>query len=207
MGTDYVHGYRETEARRLRDQAQSLTELLHWDTRYPARAAVLEAGCGVGAQTVTLLRNSPETRFTAIDLSPDSLAAARLAAREAGIGEVEFQVADIRALPYPDAFFDHVFVCFVLEHLAEPVSALRELRRVLRPGGSLTVIEGDHGSAYFHPDSAFARAAIACQVALQAEAGGDAMMGAAFIRFWSRPASRRRKSRRGRSMSTAPGRT
>ena len=177
MATDYVHGYEETEARRLRDQAQSLTDLLHGDTRYPAGASVLEAGCGVGAQTVTLLRNSPEARFTAVDLSSASLAEALKAVQAAGVGEVEFLVADIFALPYGDAAFDHAFVCFVLEHLAEPVKALRELRRVVRLGGSLTVIEGDHGSAYFHPDSAFARAAIACQVALQAEAGGDAMIG------------------------------
>ncbi len=177
MRTDYVHGYEDTEAQRLGDQAQSLTALLHGDTRYPPGAAVLEAGCGVGAQTVTLLRNSPEARFTAIDLSQESLEQARRAAQALGTGAVEFLVADIFALPYPEATFDHAFVCFVLEHLVDPVKALRALRRVIRPGGSLTVIEGDHGSAYFHPDSAFARAAIACQVALQAEAGGDATIG------------------------------
>ena len=54
MRTDYVHGYEDSESRRLRDQALTLTELLHGDTRYPAGASVLEAGCGVGAQTVTL---------------------------------------------------------------------------------------------------------------------------------------------------------
>jgi len=177
MSAGYVHGFEESEARRLRDQAESLTSLLHEDTRYPAGAAVLEAGCGVGAQTVTLLRNSPEARFTAIDLSRDSLEEARRAARKAGTGAVDFLVADVLALPYPEATFDHAFVCFVLEHLADPVKALRELRRVIRLGGSLTIIEGDHGSAYFHPDSALARAAIACQVALQADAGGDAMIG------------------------------
>ena len=50
--------------------------------------------------------------------------------------------------------FDHVFVCFVLEHLARPVEALSILERLLRPGGTITLIEGDHGSTYFHPDSA-----------------------------------------------------
>ncbi len=177
MTTRYVHGYHESEARRLRDQAGSLTDILHGDTRYPPDASVLEAGCGVGAQTVSLLRNSPGARFTCVDLSPASIAEARRAASALGIGDARFEVADIFALPFSEASFDHVFLCFVLEHLADPVAALRELGRVIRPGGTMTVIEGDHGSAYFHPDSALARRAIACQVALQAEAGGDALIG------------------------------
>jgi hypothetical protein len=70
-----------------------------------------------------------------------------------------------------------VFVCFVLEHLLRPVAALTILRELLRPGGTITVIEGDHGSAYFHPDSLAAHAAIQCQVRLQREAGGNALIG------------------------------
>ncbi len=178
MTTGYVHGYDDMEARRLRDQATTLTELLHWDTRYPPGSSVLEAGCGVGAQTVPLVRNSPEARFTCVDLSAESLSEARQAVEDVGQGAgVRFQVADILSLPFPEASFDHVFICFVLEHISRPVEALRKLRRVLKLGGSLTVIEGDHGSAYLHPDSPFARQAIACQVELQARAGGDAMIG------------------------------
>jgi len=55
----YVHGYDHREKIRLQDQASTLVELLHSDTSYPAGSLVLEAGCGVGAQTVTLAKNSP----------------------------------------------------------------------------------------------------------------------------------------------------
>jgi hypothetical protein len=68
-------------------------------------------------------------------------------------------------------------VCFVLEHLSRPVSVLTRLGRLLRPGGTITVIEGDHGSASFHPHSSAAQAAIQCQIELQARAGGDALIG------------------------------
>jgi SAM-dependent methyltransferase len=173
----YVHGYTEREHARLLDQASTLTELLHHDTRYPAGSRVLEAGCGVGAQTVTLARNSPEARFTCVDVSAESLAAARARARAASLENVSFQQADVFALPFPEASFDHVFVCFVLEHLSRPREALASLASRLRPGGTLTVIEGDHGSTFFHPDDADARRAVDCLVTLQARAGGDALIG------------------------------
>jgi len=63
MGVKYVHGYDTRENRRLQGQANTLVELLHFDTAYPAGSLVLEAGCGVGAQTVTLARNSPQAAF------------------------------------------------------------------------------------------------------------------------------------------------
>ncbi len=172
-----MHGYEPREAERLGDQAGALVDLLHADTGYPAGSRVLEAGCGVGAQTVTLARRSPGAHFTSIDVSADSLAEAQERVRRAGLANVEFRWADLFAPPFSPASFDHGFVCFVLEHLSRPVEALCTLTGLLRPGGTLTVIEGDHGSASFHPDSAAARAAIECQVALQARAGGDAQIG------------------------------
>jgi ubiquinone/menaquinone biosynthesis C-methylase UbiE len=173
----YVHGYDARESDRLHDQAGALVDLLHSDTLYPPGSRVLEAGCGVGAQTVTLAEKSPEAHIVSIDVSADSLAQARAKINEAGITNVEFEQADILAPPYEPGSFDHVFVCFVLEHLSQPVDALVTLSRLLRPGGTITVIEGDHGSAYFHPDSEAARAAIACQVELQRRAGGNALLG------------------------------
>ncbi|MGI6273815.1 MAG: methyltransferase domain-containing protein, partial [Anaerohalosphaeraceae bacterium] len=85
--------------------------------------------------------------------------------------------ADIFNLSFGAESFDHVFVCFVLEHLPRPIDALKILKTHLRPGGTITVIEGDHGSTYFHPDSEAAHAAIRCQVELQRRAGGNANIG------------------------------
>ncbi len=177
MSEIYVHGYQARENERLHDQAGTLVDLLHSDTAYPAGSSVLEAGCGVGAQTVTLARRSPEARFTSVDVSAESIAEAERRAGEAGLANVELRQADIFDLPFGAEEFDHVFVCLVLEHLSRPADALAALDRVLKPGGTITVIEGDHGSAYFHPDSAAAHAAIACQVELQRTAGGDALIG------------------------------
>ena len=174
---DYVHGYAEEEATRLADQAGTLAELLHHDTQYATGSRVLEAGCGVGAQTRILARRSPGAHFTSVDVSAQSLALAREAIQRKGLGNVEFKQADLFALPFPEANFDHVFVCFVLEHLRRPEAALRALLRVLRPGGSLTVIEGDHGSAFFHPRSTRAMHTIECLNQAQAAAGGDSLIG------------------------------
>ena len=175
----YVHGYDQRENTRLQDQAATLVDLLHSDTLYPPGSRVLEAGCGVGAQTVTLAANSPGAHITSIDISESSLAQARKAIKAAGFTNVVFQQGDIFHLPFALESFDHLFVCFVLEHLAQPVEALRCLKSLLKPSGTMTVIEGDHGSAYFHPDSEAAHQAIQCQVELQRRAGGNAMVGRA----------------------------
>ena len=177
MSHAYVHGYDRRASERLQDQAGTLVDLLHSDTAYPPGSRVLEAGCGVGAQTITLARNSPDARFISVDVSVDSIAEAKTKAAAAGLANVEFLQADIFGLPFGPGSFHHVFVCFVLEHLSQPVQALIALKELLRPGGSITVIEGDHGSAYFYPDSLEAREAIQCQVALQQAAGGNALIG------------------------------
>jgi ubiquinone/menaquinone biosynthesis C-methylase UbiE len=177
MNTEYVHGYDNRESIRLQDQASTLVELLHSDTSYPPGSRVLEAGCGVGAQTVTLARNSPDARITCIDISESSLSQAKEKASVAGLRNINFQQADIFNLPYPHEFFDHIFVCFVLEHLSQPVEALQRLKGHLKPTGTITVIEGDHGSAYFHPNSEAAHKAIRCQVELQRRSGGNALIG------------------------------
>jgi ubiquinone/menaquinone biosynthesis C-methylase UbiE len=118
--TQYVHGYSAREADRLADQANTLSELLHHDTIYPPGSLVIECGCGTGAQTVFLAARNPEARIVSVDISADSLAQARARIAAAGYRNVDFHRANLFDLPFGDEHFDHVFLCFVLEHLAEP---------------------------------------------------------------------------------------
>jgi ubiquinone/menaquinone biosynthesis C-methylase UbiE len=173
----YVHGRSDREAERLIYQASRFAELFHQDTRYPAGSRVLEAACGVGAQTIFLAAISPAAEIVALDLSRSSVVEADRRLRGAGYFNVAFQVADVFSLPYRPGVFDHIFVCFLLEHLSDPLEALLHMKTVLRPGGTITIIEGDHGSAVFFPDSPYAHRVIECQVELQNRAGGNARIG------------------------------
>ena len=177
MTTKYVHGYAERERTRLCDQANALVEHLHFDTHYPDGHTVLEAGCGVGAQTAILARRAPNAVITSVDLSERALVETRRVVSANGLTNVTVRRADILDLPFANSSFDHVFVSFVLEHLSQPLEALYALQRVLKPGGTITAIEGDHGSTYFYPNSVFARRAVQCLVDLQAMGGGNALIG------------------------------
>src|SRR5258708_35138277 len=116
MSETYVHGYHSREQGRLQDQAGALVELLHSDIAYPRRSKVLEVGCGVGAQTVTLARRSPDAQFTSIDVSDESIGQARQAVDRAGLSNEAFHQADSFDLPLESDPLDHPLLCFVLEH-------------------------------------------------------------------------------------------
>jgi len=173
----YVHGYTGKENKRLFDQAVTLTDLFHEGTRYKKGSKVLEAGCGVGAQTKILAKNSPGAHFTSIDISGDSLKKARKTIKSLKIKNVRFEQADILSLPFKNNSFDHIFVCFVLEHLKRPQIALKNLKGVLKKGGTITVIEGDHGTSLFSPYSDAAMKTILCLIEYQRRLGGDSLIG------------------------------
>src|SRR5690349_18375077 len=152
----YIHGYSLQETARLADQAAILRPLLHDGVVFPPGSHVLEPGCGTGQQTAALLAASPGIRITAIDVDPEQLA--RAAAAVPSGAPVALVAGDLLGAPLAPQSFDHAFVCFLLEHLVDPAAALAVLRRVVKPGGRVVVIEGDHGSYRFHPETPAARA-------------------------------------------------
>lgn len=145
----YVHGYSDREALRLYDQADTLDNIIHNDTIFFKGSLILEAGCGVGAQTRIIAKKNPDSDFISVDLSEDSISEAQKLITSLNINNVEFRQADIYNLSFKDETFDSVIICFVLEHLHNPKQALNELKRVLKKGGVMIAIEGDHGSAFF----------------------------------------------------------
>ena len=173
----YVHGYSERETERLYDQAGSVRDLIHLDTAYPPGSVVLEVGCGVGAQTLTLAQNSPKATFLSIDWAEGSLALARELINQNKISNVEFLHADIFNLPIDEECVDHIFVCHLLEHLFDPVAGLMILQKYLKRDGSITVFEGDHGSCYFHPQNKEATQAWNCLIEVQKRLGANSLIG------------------------------
>ena len=177
MMKKYIHGYTETEANRLGDQASILASHLHYDSHFPPGSTVLEAGCGIGAQTRILAAANPDVHFISIDIDEQSLKRAAQEIERLRLHNVSFQQADILNLPFLPNSFDHIFCCFVLEHLPDPHTVLQSLKMVLKREGTLMVIEGDHGSFLSFPESEESRRTVQCLVELQANAGGNALIG------------------------------
>jgi SAM-dependent methyltransferase len=173
----YVHGYSTREAQRLEDQAASVRELIHADTVYPPGARVLEVGCGVGAQTETIADRSPESHFISFDVVLDSVRHAAARVRTKRLTNVQLLAADLFALPFRPATFEHLFISYVLEHTTDPLCTLLAVKGALKPGGTITVVEGDHGSCYFSPRHPAAQRAWECLIQVQAALGGDSLIG------------------------------
>jgi ubiquinone/menaquinone biosynthesis C-methylase UbiE len=151
--TDYVHGYGTREQQRLVEQAEHWRHRLIADgTTLAPGTRLLEVGCGVGAVLAILGQEFPGIRLHGVDIEPKQLAFAREHLGRAGL-EATLLQADGRSLPFEDESFDHVWMMWFLEHVADPVGVLREARRVLVPGGAITAIEVDYGTVHADPSS------------------------------------------------------
>lgn len=126
----------------------------------PPSARLLEVGCGTGA-TARFLARRPgfSGKVVAVDQSPAFVEAARRFAQEEHVGErIEFRVGDAHGLDLPSAMFDAVIAHTVISHVTDPTAVLREMARVVRPGGTLVVFDGDYASlTYAFPDAALGR--------------------------------------------------
>ena len=112
---------------------------------------LIDCGCGPGSITVDLAHAVAPGEAIGIDLREDALAQGRALARERGIANVRFETASVYQLPYPDGSFDAAFACAVLQHLAAPLAALEEMRRVLKPGGVIGIVDGSSPSTFRFP--------------------------------------------------------
>jgi 2-polyprenyl-3-methyl-5-hydroxy-6-metoxy-1,4-benzoquinol methylase len=114
---------------------------------------VLDVGCGPGTITVDLAERVAPGRVVGLDVSAGPLEEARALAESRGVS-VSFDVGDVYALEAADDSFDVVHAHQVLQHLTDPVAALREMARVCRPGGLLAVRDVDYATFVWWPDDA-----------------------------------------------------
>lgn len=149
----YTHGHHESVLRShtWRTAANSAAYLIGSLT---PEATVLDIGCGPGTITADLAALVPGGRVTGIDRAPEILDQARATAAERGLDHTDFAVGDVQELAYPDGSFDVVHAHQVLQHVGDPVRALREMRRVTRPGGLVAVRDADYAAMTWYPASA-----------------------------------------------------
>ena len=153
--TGYLHGFTREEQERLYRQASFVEYEVH--DRLPFRRSrnLLEVGAGVGAQSEILLRHFPKLRVTGIDASPVNLeqAKAHIAQLAWAAGRFEAVLQDAESLDFAADTFDSAFLCWILEHVSDPLKVLSEVRRVLRPGSPVVVTEVMNASFFVEPYS------------------------------------------------------
>ncbi|MDL5204735.1 methyltransferase domain-containing protein [Streptomyces sp. ALI-76-A] len=148
----YTHGHHESVLRShtWRTAANSAAYLLGSLT---PRMRILDIGCGPGTITADLAELVPEGHVTGVDHAPGILERARATAAGRRLTNVDLAVADVHALDFPDDTFDVVHAHQVLQHVGDPVRALREMRRVTAPGGLVAVRDADYAAMTWYPGS------------------------------------------------------
>lgn len=151
--TKYTHGHHESvlRAHRARTAQNSAPYLL--DALQPGMQ-VLDVGCGPGTITADLAGLVAPGQVTAIEPVAEALELARGCALERGQHNIDFVVADVHALQFADDSFDVVHAHQVLQHVADPVTALSEMRRVCKPGGVVAARDSDYAMFTWYPASA-----------------------------------------------------
>ncbi|MFI6051459.1 class I SAM-dependent methyltransferase [Streptomyces violascens] len=148
----YTHGHHESVLRShtWRTAANSAAYLVG---ELKPHMRVLDIGCGPGTISADLAALVPDGHVTAVDHAPGIVEQARAHAAGRGLGNMSFAVADVHALDFPDDTFCVVHAHQVLQHVGDPVQALREMRRVTKPGGIVAVRDSDYGAFTWFPQA------------------------------------------------------
>lgn len=148
--TDYTHGYHSSVLRshNNRTVANSARYLLG---ELQPGLSLLDAGSGAGTITADFAQRLAPGRITAVEATDESLALTRSEVERHGLNNVDFVMTDIHALALADASFDIVHTHQVLQHVRDPVQALREMRRVCKPGGVVAARDADYAGFIWYP--------------------------------------------------------
>jgi SAM-dependent methyltransferase len=179
----YTHGHAESVLRshRWRTVANSAAYLA--DHLVPG-ARVLDVGCGPGTITIDIAGRVAPGQVVGLDSADDAIAAARGAAAEAGVTNLELAVGDVYALDHDDDSFDVVHAHQVLQHVADPVAALREMRRVCRPSGVVAARDSIYRAMSWYPADPALDQWLATYCAV-AEANGGEPDAGSHLRSWA----------------------
>ena len=148
----YLHGHHESVLRAHRSRTAENSAAYLLGALRPGQR-LLDVGCGPATLTCDLADRVAPGEVVGLDASAEVIAMARAEAAGRGVHNVSFQVGDAYALPFADDSFDVVHAHQVLQHLTDPVAALREMRRVTVPGGIVAVRDGDYAGMTWFPAS------------------------------------------------------
>jgi ubiquinone/menaquinone biosynthesis C-methylase UbiE len=148
----YVHGYEEW-TRQWMSQRTAARDLDFLLPHLKPGMSVIDCGCGPGSITADLAVIVSPGAVVGIDIEPRQLEAAKQLAEERGVKNITFQQASVYEIPFPDASFDIAVAHFVLEHVSDPLRGLREMRRVLRPGGVAAIKDPYYPAFTFRPET------------------------------------------------------
>lgn len=152
LADGYIHGFTKEEQDRLFEQARIHEDIIFSQIDFSRCQNLLEIGSGVGAQTKILMERYPHLKIQCVDASTEQVARAQQAlTKEIQAGQVKINQGDALHLPFRENTFDGAFLCWLLEHVQNPVSILSEARRVLKPNGVLYCNEVFNSTFYVHP--------------------------------------------------------
>jgi 2-polyprenyl-3-methyl-5-hydroxy-6-metoxy-1,4-benzoquinol methylase len=172
----YTHGHAQATVRQHgRRTAEEAAAFLLPELQSGMK--LLDVGCGPGSITRGLAALLAPGEVVGVDLSEETLVSARQEALERGLSNLSYRVASVYELPFADGAFDVVFAHQVLQHLREPAAALREMQRVVRPGGLVAVRDVDWGTVAYWPEDPWLDRFMQVHVQTWRENGGDPLMG------------------------------